>query len=902
MSVPPPYPDHLSADAVLRDGSTIRVRAARVGDRQRIEDFLIDLSPESRRLRFWTAATDVTEQARRATDIDYRDRLTLVALIGGDEGRVIGVASYVTAIPRHAEISFAVSDAFHGVGVASILLGRLAQAAQGNDVGSFTADVLPQNHAMIEVFRESGFEPSIRALPGSIEVEFSTSMTEDAIRHFEERDRSASVNAVQSFLAPESVAVIGASRDPTTIPGQLFRNLLLGGFEGPVYPVNPHASVVQGVPAYPSIADVPQRVDVAFIVLPSPHVNDAARQCAGEGVRGLVVISSGFAEVGGEGVQRQAELVSICRGSGIRLIGPNCLGLLNTDPAVRLNGTFASIAAPAGRVGFLSQSGAVGLAVMERAAELGLGLSSFVSVGNKADISSNDLISWWNDDDRTDVILLYLESFGNPRRFARLARDIARRKPIVAVKSGRSSAGARAASSHTGALLATSDVTVDALFQQSGVIRTNTLEEMFDVATLLAHQPCPDGHRVAILTNAGGLGILCADTCEANGLVVPQLSESTALELRGFLPGEASVSNPVDMIASATGEDYGRAIRVIAADDGIDAIIVIFIPPLVESAEDVGRNIASAVGSLEGKMPVVTAFMSARGLPEELTDGTTHTPSFVFPEQAAIALARAADYGAWRRRPPGEIPRFIDVRTDEAMAIVAAALEDGGGWLPAPEVTRLLSCYGIPVVASSRTSSPEDVGALAASLGGSIALKAFGKDIVHKTELGVVHLDVSPQRAEREARSMSDRLSESGRHVEGFEIQPMIDRGVEMLVGVVNDEVFGPVVACGAGGTAVELLKDVAVRITPLTTLDASEMIRSLATFPMLDGYRGVPKADVGALEDVLLRVGSLVEAHTDVAEMDCNPVIVGERGALVVDARIRLQAAPPPTPIAARR
>jgi acetyl coenzyme A synthetase (ADP forming)-like protein len=755
---------------------------------------------------------------------------------------------------------------------------------------------------MIEVFRESGFEPSIRARPGSIQVEFSTSLTEEAIRHFEERDRSASVNAVQAFLAPESVAVIGASRDPSTIAGQLFRNLLLGGFEGPVYPVNPHASVVQGVPAYPSIADVPQRVDLAFIVLPSPLVNDAARQCAGEGVRGLVVISSGFAEVGGEGLRRQAELVSICRGSGMRLIGPNCLGLLNTDPAVSLNGTFASIVAPAGSVGFLSQSGAVGLAVMERAAGLGLGLSSFVSVGNKADISSNDLISWWNDDDRTDVILLYLESFGNPRRFARLARDISRRKPIVAVKSGRSSAGARAVSSHTGALLATSDVTVDALFQQSGVIRTNTLEEMFDVATLLAHQPCPDGDRVAILTNAGGLGILCADTCEANGLVVPELTESTAIELRTFLPGEASVSNPVDMIASATGEDYGRAIRSIAADDGIDAIIVIFIPPLAESAGDVGRNIASSVGSLEAKVPVVTAFMSSRGLPEELIDGTTHTPSFMFPEQAAIALARAASYGAWRRHPLGEVPRFVDVRTDEAMAIVAAALENGGGWLPAPEVARLLSCYGIPVVASSQTSSPEDVGALAAGLGGSIALKAFGRDIVHKTELGAVRLDVSPQQAEREARAMLDRLRASGRHVEGFEIQPMIDSGVEMLVGVVNDDVFGPVVACGAGGTAVELLKDVSVRITPLTTLDASEMIRSLATFPLLDGYRGMPKADVAALEDLLLRVGSLVEAHPDVAEMDCNPVIVGERGALVVDARIRLQAAAPAAPIAARR
>jgi acyl-CoA synthetase (NDP forming) len=586
----------------------------------------------------------------------------------------------------------------------------------------------------------------------------------------------------------------------------------------------------------------------------------------------------------------------------MRLIGPNCMGIVNTDAEVRLNGTFVTVSPPPGRVGFLSQSGALGLAVMQVATELGLGLSTFVSIGNKADISGNDLVAYWGADERTDVILLYLESFGNPRRFARLARDIGRRKPIIAVKSGRSAAGQRAAASHTGALLAASDVTVDALFAQAGVIRTDTLEEMFDVATILANQPAPRGDRIGIVTNAGGLGILCADTCEANGLQVPPLAEATRARLASFLPAEASVTNPVDMIASATGEDYRRAIEAVAGDPGIDAMIVIYIPPQATRAAEIGHAIVEAVDGLAGTVPVATTWMSTRGLPEELHEEGIRVPSFAFPEAAAIAMAHACRYGRWRERPEGTVPAFHDTDPDAATAAIAEALGRGGGWLRADEVERTLLAYGLPVARAHRAPTPAEAGEVAAKIAGPVALKAFGPDVVHKTDLGAVRLNLaSPGEVEAAAAEMLERVTAAGAHAEGFQVQEMVPGGVEMLVGVVHDPLFGPVVACSAGGTAVELVRDVAVRVTPITDLEATAMVRSLRTFPLLEGFRGAPPADVRALEDVILRLGTLVDAHPTITEMDCNPVIVLPRGAVVVDARMRVQAAGPKQPLSAR-
>jgi acetyl coenzyme A synthetase (ADP forming)-like protein len=656
------------------------------------------------------------------------------------------------------------------------------------------------------------------------------------------------------------------------------------------------------VPAYASIRDVPGDVELAFITVPAAFVEQVARECGEKGVRGLVVISAGFGETGGDGPARQEALVEVCRAYGMRLIGPNCMGIVNTDPEIRLNGTFATVYPPQGRVGFLSQSGALGIAVMEYATELGLGLSTFVSVGNRADISGNDLIAYWDTDARTEVILLYIESIGDPRRFGHLAREVGRDKPIVVVKSGRSAAGARAAASHTGALLATSDITVDALFRQSGVIRTDTLEEMFDVATLLANQPAPAGDRVAIITNAGGLGILCADTCEANGLHVSPISDATKEHLRAFLPAEASVGNPVDMIASATAEDYQRAIRTVGEDPDVDAVIVIYIPPQAHKAAEIAHAIVRGINDVGGRIPVVTTFMSARGLPADLQGAGTQIPSYAFPEQAAIALAHAAEYGRWRAKPAGQQPTFHDTKPDEAAAVISAGLARGGGWLADDEVERLLGCYAIPLVRSERGATPEEAGRAADKIARPVALKAFGPQIVHKTDLGAVRLGLmGSSQVTAAAREMSTRLAEAGVSAEGFLVQEMVGGGVEMLVGVAHDPLFGPVVACSAGGTAVELVRDVAVRVTPLTDLDAAEMVRALKTFPLLDGFRGAPKADVPALEAVILRVGELVEAHPEIAEMDCNPVMVLETGALVVDARVRLRDIPPPPPLFSR-
>ena len=444
------------------------------------------------------------------------------------------------------------------------------------------------------------------------------------------------------FFNPRAVAVIGASRARGTIGGEIFHNLLSYGFHGPVYPVNPFAAVVQCVPAYSSVEAIAGPVDLAVIVVRADEVIEAAAACGRKGVRALVVISAGFAETGKEGQARQAELLRVCRAAGMRLIGPNCMGIANTESSVMLDATFAPSVPPSGRVGFSSQSGALGLAIIEYANSLGLGISTFVSVGNKADISGNDLLRYWESDEGTDVILLYLESFGNPKKFSQIARRVGRKKPIVVVKSGRSVAGARATSSHTGALIAASDVTVDALFRQSGVIRTDTLEELFDVASLLVNQPLPKGQRVGIVTNAGGPAILCADACEARGLELPVLSDSSQEKLREFLAPGASATNPVDMIASASAADYRKTIEIVVADENIDALIVIFTPPLITRATDVAHALVQAVQGLKRSKPVVTVFLSAGKCPEELQSETLTVPSYAFPETAAML---------WRERP-----------------------------------------------------------------------------------------------------------------------------------------------------------------------------------------------------------------------------------------------------------
>ena len=880
---------HRDGDVVLRDGSTVRIRVMRPADEPSLLALLQSLSDESRWLRFYSSASGSALAAEAHREATLEHTFGLLAFSGVEE-RVVGHAFYVVIDEDRAEVAFAIANDFQARGLGSILLGQLAEVAAANGIPVFEAEVVAANHAMLHVFRASGFPLEVSASAGQLHVTFPTSFSAEATKRFEQRETIAAVNALKLFFNPRAVAVIGASRRRGTIGGEILHNLLSYGFKGPVYPVNPTAEVIQSVRAYPSVEAIPGPVDLAIIIVPAAQVVEVAVACGRKGLKALVVISAGFSEMGTEGQERQAELLRVCRAAGMRLIGPNCMGIANTDPVVLLDATFAPAVPPFGRVGFSSQSGALGVAIIEYANSLGLGISTLVSVGNKADISGNDLLRYWESDEGTDVILLYLESFGNPKKFSEIARRVGHKKPIVVVKSGRSAAGARATSSHTGALLAASDVTVDALFRQAGVIRTDTLAELFDVASLLSSQPLPGGRRVGIITNAGGPAILCADACEARGLEIPILSKSSQEKLRAFLPLGSSGSNPVDMIASASADDYHKSIGIVAADDNVDALIVIFTPPLVTRTEDVARAIVDAVRKLNRSKPVMAVFLSARGTPEEMRLADISIPSYAFPETAAIALARAARYREWRERPETAPPRFEDIRRDEAAAVVATALFRGDGWLDVQETATLLSCYGLPLVEQRVAKTPEGAGAAAEEMSGEVALKVIAPGVIHKTEAGAVRLHLhGAEQVRTAAGEMSEQLEAKGQLPSGFVVQRMARKGVEMLVGVVHDPQFGPVVACGAGGVQVELLGDVSVRLTPLSKEDTSEMIRSLRTYSLLTGFRGAPACDVSALEEALVRVSAMVDDIPQIAELDCNPLVVLEQGAVILDARVRV-------------
>lgn len=885
------YPVHRESDVVLHDGSTVRLRPVRSEDAGALREFYEALSVESRAFRFFSGAIDLESAAATFADVDYAGRYGLLATRGGE---VVGHGLYVGGPERRAEVAFAVAEAMQGKGLGTILLAHLAEVAAENGYAGFVANVLPQNHRMIEMFRQSGLPVETSSEPGVLRVEMPTAFSAAARARFEDRDRLAARAAVGSVLEPSSVALVGASRRPGSVGAEVLRNLVEAGFEGPLYPVNPKAETLAGLPAYPRLAEVPGEVELAVIAVPATAVVAAAREAAAKGARALVVLSAGFSETGEEGAGRERELLAVCRGQGMRLVGPNCLGVLNTAPSARLDATFIPAQPPPGHVAFVSQSGALGLALAEFAEERRLGVSSFASVGNRADVTGNDFLEYWEEDGRTAVALFYIESFSDPRRFARVARRAGKRLPIVAVKSGRSAAGARAAGSHTGALLAASDSTVDALFSQAGVVRTETLDELLDVASLLSEQPLPAGGRVGIVTNAGGPGIMCADACDAAGLEVPETPPEVRERLAEFAAAEAGLGNPVDLIAAAGAEEYRRAIVEMARWEGIDALIVIFIRPLATTAEDIAAAIAAAVAELPRPIPVQAVFITTgERAPLAAAAGV---PTHLAPEGAARALGKAAAYAEWRRQPAAEPAEPAATEGDEVAAVIAEALAAGREWLSAAECERVLRCYGIATPEARLAADPAAAAAAAEELGGRVALKAHGAGILHKSELGAVAVGLSGgEEVERAAREMEAKLTDRGLRAESFLVQQMIDDGTELLVGVATDPVFGPVVACGAGGTAVELLGDVALRVCPLTTNDAAEMIRSLATFPLLTGFRGTDPADLESLEDLILRVGALADTHHEIVELDLNPVLATPTAAIAADARIRIAPPPPP-------
>jgi acetate---CoA ligase (ADP-forming) len=889
-----------SGHALLRDGTSVRVRAIRPDDKERLLAHFRRLGPESVSLRFMGAKKDLTaKELRYFTELDFVRHVGLVVSRTGEtEEEFIGVGRYVRlpdAPGRRpsAEFALAVTDPYQGLGVGMVLLEHLARLAGAAGIERFEAEILESNVRMLNLLAHIGFDVSEASRDGVVRAGFPLRFTERALSASDQRSFSASARSIRALLQPRSVALVGASRQPGTIGAALLANLRRDGFRGIIYPVNPKAQTIDGIKAYPSVTAIGQPVDLGLIAVPASLVLEAVRDCARAGARGVVVISAGFAEVSDEGRQEQGRLRDLVRGSGMRMVGPNCMGVLNTDPEVSLNATFAPTPAPPGNVGMLSQSGALGLAILDYAHQLNIGLSTFVSVGNKADVSGNDLLAYWKDDPRTDVIALYLESFGNPRRFARLAPEVARRKPIVAVKSGRSAAGSRAASSHSAAL-ACLDVAVDALFEQAGVIRTETLEELFDVVTLLATQPVPRGPRVAVVTNAGGPGILLADACEARGLMLPELSAETLEKLRSFLPAAAGLKNPIDMIASASPDQYARTIEAVGADPAVDSVVVIYVPPLVTTAAQIAEAVAQGAGAVPADKPVLTVFLATKGAPPVLATGKRgRLPSYSFPENAARALSATLRYGRWRERPRGQAIHLDEEKRARVRQIVEDSLraQPNPHWLEYDGVEALLGAAGIEM-ARSRTCMPEEAPDVGEQLGYPLVAKAIAPGLVHKSDVGGVVLDLeSADDVRRTVVALQDRMAAASTKLTGLLLQRQVLGGLEALVGVVGDPTFGPLLVCGVGGVQVELLRDVSFRLPPVTDLDAAEMIDRLRSRPLFEGYRGAPPADRAALVHIIQRLSALVEVVPELRELDLNPVKVlrpGE-GAIVIDARVRL-------------
>ncbi len=860
------YPAEWESDVVLADGSTAHVRPIRPDDTGALLGLWSRLSAESIYLRFFSYMPRPSERQLEAlTNVDYTDRMALVAELGSE---LVAVARYERrANPAEAEVAFVVEDAQQGRGIGTILLEHLAAVARANGVYRFLADTLPENRRMIGVFRDAGWHVDSEFADGLVSFSFPIDETGASSASVEERGRSADVHSIDRLLHPRSIAVIGAGRE-SGVGHVIFRNLVSAGFVGPVYPVNEAAGAVAGTRAYPSVLDVPDRVDLAVVAVPRRSVREVAEECARKGVAGLVVVTSGFGEASEDGARLERDLVQLARRHGMRLVGPNALGLIDLGPSIRMNATYSATVPLRGRVALMSQSGGLGPAIIERTRAVDLGLSTFVSVGNKADVSGNDLLQFWEQDDATDVILLYLESFGNPRRFVQIARRVARTKPIVAVSPKTITTRGQARPADTGEL-AVRDVAAEALFQQAGVVRVDSLDQLLDVALVLAHQPLPTGLGLAVVANAGR---------EAN--VVAHTARSTGFD----------VAEPVELATDASPGDYATAVREARADPAVGAVLVLF--TLLQTDEPDALEEAIVAAASEPGPPVIASFLG-RGGRLTARGSETSVPTFAFPEAGVEALARVTAYAAWRARPIGSIPELADVDVDAARDVAVAFVDrnDGGGRLPPEDGVRICRCLGIPTLESRRVWSAGEAAEAATGVGLPVALKAASEMLDHRSDVGGVQLHLHSAEAVRAAWQAIER--HLGDDMGGAIVQPMAPQGVQTQVAVVQDRLFGPVVAFSLEDRMAELVEDRALRLVPVTDADAHDLVRSLRRSPILFGYRDAPPVDVEALEEVVLRVGRLADEVPEISRLELDPLVVTESGVTAVDAKVRVTPAP---------
>ena len=878
--VPPGYPAAWEADVVLADGGTAHVRPIRPDDGPRLVDFHGRQSAESIYFRYFTPRPHLPEpEVERLTHVDYADRMAFVALL---DDVIVGVARYDRHPTRsEAEVAFFVDDRHQGRGIATVLLEYLAEAARRTGITAFTASVLPSNRRMVAVFRNAGFTAASHFGDGVIEFRLDLQPTPEAEGAIAARAQRAEAEAVRRLLAPRSVAVIGAGRDPSGVGHSVLRNLLDNEFAGRVYAVNPNADHVAGVRAVAGISDIDGPVDLAVVAVHAREVPAVVEVCGRKGVAAVIVISAGFGEAGSEGAALSVAALRAARRFGTRLLGPNCLGVINTDPAVRLHATFATPNTRPGPVALLSESGTIGGVILDHVCDVGPGVSSFAAIGNRADVSANDMLQYWADDSRTELVLLYLESFGNARKFSRIARELGRTKPIVAVKSR----GAARVYPAEGA--EANPAAFEALFEQTGVVRVDTLSQLLDVARVLACQPLPGGDRVALVGNGGGSLGVAADACVDAGLVLAELGTDVRRQLDAGQSGSRGVTrvraSAVDLGFDAGPDDLDRALRALLVDEGVDIVLVVCAPAPRQSTADLVRAVASARVACPGKTLLACVFGPH---PTAISPGPVpDVPVFDFPDAAAYALGRVAQYARWRRAPEGEVtvPPGSDPaagRARVAAALAGGRAEDGARWLSTDVAVDVLTAAGLPIVPSRLARDRDEALTAAGAHGYPVAVKSAARSRSAKTEVGGIALDVhGPVELRATLAGMGGALGEA---LWPVVVQPMVEPGIDVAVTVAQSELVGPVVTLGAGGVATDL-STTAVHVLPLTDLDARRFVASSPVGPLID------EAGRGGLEDLLLRVGALIEAAPEIVGLELNPVIVSQSGPAVADVRLRV-------------